>query len=192
MQAPGSAVIGGPRPGLLESVRVLGIRVKAVRTRTYGVVLVGSGVALLAGLAAADTTVPPRTKGPLLAWLKAGAYRASYTPEPAVRESAIGVHGRYVRSWYSPVLTEDLLAGRSTFRKGAAMVKELYLDGRDEVVGFSVMRKLRRRSGLRGKGWLFYESLDGTNDGVLFGRGLSVCVGCHRSGTDYLRSDFRP
>jgi len=73
------------------------------------------------------------------------------------------------------------------------MVKELYLRGPDEPpVGYSVMRKLRSRSRLTGRGWLFYETFDGTNDAVSFGRGLAVCTGCHRTGVDYLRSAFRP
>jgi len=146
---------------------------------------------LVASVAGADSSLPPRQKGALLAWLRAGAYRASFTPEPAVRESAVGAHGPNVRSWYGPVLVEDLRAGQTVFRKGAAMVKELYFDG-DQVVGWSVMRKLRRRSGPAGGGWLFYETLDGRNPGALFGRGLRVCTGCHGSGTDFLLSGFRP
>jgi hypothetical protein len=146
----------------------------------------------LADTAGAGSDLPPRRKGALLSWLRSGAYRATYVPEPAVHTSAIGVHGQNVRTWYGPVLVEDLRAGRSVFRKGAAMVKELYLGGQGEVVGWAVMRKLRRRSGLTGRGWLFYESVDGTNDGAIFGRGRRICTGCHGSGTDYLRSDFRP
>jgi hypothetical protein len=144
------------------------------------------------GVAGAAPGLPPRNRTALLGWLRAGAYQATYTPEPAVHESATGVHGRHVRTWYSPTLVEDLRAGRPAFRKGAAMVKELYFGGTEEVVGWSVMRKVRRRSGPGGRGWLFYEALDGTNRDAYFGRGLAVCAGCHRDGTDFLRSDFRP
>ncbi|MBI3637326.1 MAG: hypothetical protein HY216_14120 [Candidatus Rokubacteria bacterium] len=91
------------------------------------------------------------------------------------------------------MLIEDLRTGRIPFRKGAAMVKELYLAGPNAPrVGYSVMRKLRLRSRPTGRGWLFYETFDGTNDAVSFGRGLPVCTGCHRSGVDYLLSTFRP
>jgi hypothetical protein len=73
------------------------------------------------------------------------------------------------------------------------MVKELYLNGPGAPpVGYAVMRKLRSRSGATGRGWLFYETFDGTNDDAAFGRGLPVCTGCHRSGVDYLLSPFRP
>jgi hypothetical protein len=41
-------------------------------------------------------------------------------------------------------------------------------------------------------GWLFYETLDATGRDAYFGRGLAVCAGCHRAGTDCLRSAFRP
>jgi len=154
--------------------------------------IVSLALALVAQVASAQSDVPPRRKGALLAWLKAGTYRASYAAEPAVHVSSSGVHGMNVRTYYGPILADDLRAGRTVFRKGAAMVKELYLGGTEQTIGWAVMSKIRRRSGRAGRGWLFYETLDGTNRGVSFGRGLPVCTGCHRSGVDYLRSDFRP
>ena len=157
-----------------------------------GRTLVLAALALLAQVASAGSDVPPRRKGALLAWLKAGTYRASYAAEPAVHVSSSGAHGLNVRTWYDPILADDLRAGRTVFHRGAAMVKELYFGGAEQVIGWSVMTKVRRRSGRVGRGWLFYETLDGTNRGVSFGRGLPVCTGCHRSGVDYLRSGFRP
>jgi len=72
------------------------------------------------------------------------------------------------------------------------MVKKLYFDNQDRPIGYAAMIKVRRRSGARGRGWLFYETLDSTNRAVSFGRGLGVCTGCHQSGVDFLRSGFRP
>jgi len=135
--------------------------------------------------------LPPRRMKRLLAWLRAGEYRSAYVAEPAVHTS-MAAHGAHVRTYYSPVLVEDLANGRTTFRKRAAMVKELYFSGTETVVGWAVMRKLRNRSGATGRGWLFYETLDGTNVGAIRGRGLRVCTGCHAAGTDFLLSLFRP
>jgi len=84
------------------------------------VVLLGT---LLASGAHAGA-LPPHGKRALLVWLKAGAYASSFTPEPEPHSST-SAHGPFVRTWYSPVLTEDLRAGRVPFRKGAAMVKEV-------------------------------------------------------------------
>jgi hypothetical protein len=67
-----------------------------------------------------------------------------------------------------------------------------FFEGRDEeVVGYSVMRKVRARSGPRGRGWYFFETFD---DSTLLarGRGAPVCVGCHRAGQDYYLLAFRP
>ena len=100
-------------------------------------------------------------------------------------------HGSNVRTWLNPILVEDLRAGRTTFRKGAAMVKELYFNG-DRVAGFSVMRKVRARSGRRGRGWYFFETFNGVTPIVTPGRGVAVCVGCHRSGHDYYLLGFQP
>ncbi len=147
-------------------------------------------VTLALGVEGALAQVPPRRQGPLLRWLQAGTYRQAYTPEPAVRAS-FTAHGQYVRTWYSPILVEDLRAGRPRFRRGAAMVKELFGSDPTAVRGWAVMRKLRPASGARGQGWLFYERLPG-GGGAFFGRGLGLCTSCHRAGADYLLSPFRP
>ncbi|MGH7895521.1 MAG: hypothetical protein ACREQL_12690 [Candidatus Binatia bacterium] len=141
-------------------------------------------------LAAPSAEVPPTRAQALFRWLRDGVYRQTFTPEPAVRESAIGAHGLHVRSWYSPVLAEDLRAGVLPYRRGAAMVKELYFAGTEEVVGWSVMRKVRRKSA-GGRGWYFFETFDGRM-ALAKGRGVGICVGCHGAGTDFLLSDFRP
>jgi hypothetical protein len=151
------------------------------------------GMALVAALVtparAVDPTLPPLRTAALLRWLSDGTYRATYTAEPAVHEST-SAHGMHVRTWYSPVLTSDLASGTTPFERGAAMVKELYFAGTDEVVGWSVMRKVRRRSG-GGRGWFFFETFDGVR-ALARGRNVGVCVGCHRDGTDFLLSSFRP
>jgi len=138
---------------------------------------------------AADPTLPPKRLAALLGWLRAGAYREAYTPEPAVRVSS-SAHGMHVRSWYSPALVADLVAGTVPFRPGVAMVKELYFAGTETPVGWSVMRKVRRRS-VGGRGWFFFETLDGRR-AIARGRGVGICIGCHAAGTDFLLSEFRP
>jgi hypothetical protein len=147
-------------------------------------VLSGAGVVL-----AGDPTLPPKPLPALLAWLRAGAYRETYTPEPTVRVSA-SAHGMHVRTWYGPSLAADLRQGTVPFRPGAAMVKELFFDGDETVVGWSVMRKVRRRSA-RGRGWFFFETLNGRTP-IARGRGIGLCVGCHAAGTDFLLTEFRP
>jgi hypothetical protein len=150
----------------------------------------GVVVALALVAPAALAQIPPAHERALLRWLRAGTYRQTFTPEPAVHRSLTSAHGLNVRTWYGPGLVDDLRAGRVPFRRGAAMVKELYGAGDGTVVGWSVMRKIRPRSGRRGQGWLFFERLPG--GGRFFGRGLGACTGCHAAGTDYLLSPFRP
>jgi hypothetical protein len=151
--------------------------------------MMGFVLGLAVTTAAAPPDLPPTRRRALLAWLGAQTYRQAYVAEPAVHPS-LGPHGGNVRTWYSPTLVEDLAAGRTQFRKGAAMVKELYLTGTADVVGWSVMRKVRARSG-RGRGWYFFETFDGERV-VARGRGATACTGCHAEGVDYLRSSFRP
>lgn len=160
--------------------------------RAIGVV--GVVATLVTTLVAASSDVPPRGKRARLRWLKAGTHRERFVGESGVHPSTAEgrVHGANVRTYYNPILAEDLRAGRTTFRKGAAMVKELYFDAVTDVLGYSVMIKVRPRSGPSGRGWLFYETLDGTNRAAVSGRGLGICTGCHRTGVDFLRSEFRP
>jgi hypothetical protein len=96
----------------------------------------------------------------------------------------------HVRTWYGPSLAADLRQGTLPFRPGTAMVKELYFDGDETVVGWSVMRKVRRRSA-RGRGWFFFETLNGRTP-IARGRGIGLYVGCHAAGTDFLLTEFRP
>lgn len=139
----------------------------------------------------ADPSVPPTKKKRLLAWLADGTYRDLYVAEPEVHASA-GPHGGNVRTYFNSILVEDLRAGATTFRKGAAMVKELYFGGTDAPVGYAVMVKVKKNAGDRGQGWLFLETFDGTGNGAFYGRGIGVCANCHGAGTDYLLSPFRP
>jgi hypothetical protein len=154
------------------------------------VVLAISLVIVAGANAASDPTLPPTQTSALLRWLRDGSYRATYTPEPAVHSSATDAHGLHVRTWYGPVLTDDLGSGAVRYRRGAAMVKELYFNGTDDVIGWSVMRKVRRRSAA-GKGWFFFETFDGERP-LARGRGVRICVECHRDGADFLLSEFRP
>lgn len=149
-----------------------------------------ASVLLALTAAAGAQELPPTRKGPLLRWLKAGSY-TSWTAEPAVRPSATA-HTRYVRTFLSPTLVDDLATGQTVFRRGAAMIKEIYGSSPDRVVGWAVMRKVRARSGGGGRGWYFYETLDGSNAGAIVGRGKALCTGCHSDGTDFLLTPFRP
>jgi hypothetical protein len=148
-------------------------------------------LALAADVAAAAGDVPPRRRRALLAWLAGGTYREAFTPEALEAHPSAGPHGGRVLTYYNPILVEDLRAGRTVFRKKAAMVKELYFGG-TEVGGWAVMVKVRRRSGGAGTGWFFYETFDPTGRDTISGRGHRMCAPCHAEGLDFLRSDFRP
>ncbi len=151
--------------------------------RRAGALLLALG--LLVDVASAQS-VPPRRKGALRRWLEAGVYTQTFTPEASLRPSATA-HGRYVRTWLDPTLVADLRAGRMPFTKGASMVKELWSDDQQRLVGWAVMRKLRRRSGARGGGWLFYETVAGS---TYYGRGLRLCTSCHTAATEFLLTAF--
>lgn len=138
-----------------------------------------------------DESVPPTKKKKLLKWLKAGNYLETYTAEPEIHVST-GPHGGNVRTYYNPILVDDLNEGKTKLSRCATMIKELYFSGEEEVIGYAVMIKVKKKSRKKGKGWLFYETFDGTNEDASYGKGISECADCHRDGVDYLLSDFRP
>ena len=142
--------------------------------------------------ASSREVIPPTKRRKMVAWLKAGTYKKLFTGEPTVDRSS-GPHGGNVRTFYNPILTEDLKAGKTVWRSGAAMVKELYLSGKEEVKGYSVMVKVSESSGDNGEGWIFFETFDINSPGSgFYGRGIGVCANCHRGGVDYLLDSYRP
>lgn len=111
---------------------------------------IGGGSAINVARPARDPRIPPRRRNRLLAWLRAGDYKDSYAAEPAVHGS-LGPHGANVRTYCNPILVDDIRAGRFVWSKGAAMVKELYLGGAENVIGYSVMIKAAAASGSQGE-----------------------------------------
>ncbi|MBK7992056.1 MAG: hypothetical protein IPK14_01200 [Blastocatellia bacterium] len=146
---------------------------------------------LLNSKAARQNMIPPIKKKKMLAWLKAGRYKEQFLAEPTVHPST-GPHGGNVRTFYNPILVENLRAGKNTWDIGASMVKELYLGSTTQVSGYSVMIKVEEQSGNDGNGWVFFETFSGSADGAFYGQGLRLCSNCHRAGTDFLLATFRP
>jgi len=134
--------------------------------------------------------IPPTNKAKLINWLNNKGYKANFLPEPA-RHQSTGPHGGVVKTYYNPVLVNDLAARRKRFSKGAAMVKELFLGG-NTVAGYAVMVKTDRSPTVKAGDWLFYEAFDTNGQGAFYGKGIQLCAGCHSAGKDYLLSTFRP
>ncbi len=145
----------------------------------------------LSSTSARQNTIPPIKKKKMLAWLKAGLYKDLFTAEPNVHGST-GPHGGNVRTYYNPILTENLRQGKKTWDVGAAMVKELYLSSATQVSGYSVMIKVEEQSGSDGSGWIYFESFSGSADNAFYGKGIQICANCHRAGVDFLLATFRP
>lgn len=144
----------------------------------------------------ADTTswkdvIPPTTKAKLIKWLNKKNYQQNFIAEPSIHPTN-SPHGINVRTYYNPILALDLYADKTVFRKGAAMVKEIYMEDTNTVTGYAVMVKVQQHDNAQGEDWLFYETSDTKGKNALIGKNAPACTGCHQSGVDYLRSDFRP
>lgn len=143
-----------------------------------------AGAAGAAGGGAEQTGADaPAERAALELFLAEGAY-AGWPAEVSVHASPI--HGKGVRVFYGPLAAAAVRARAPTFPAGAATVKELWDKGR--VHGYSVWVKTAAES-QDGGAFYWYEAID---DGkVLYeGTGISVCVSCHSSGQDFLRSEL--
>ncbi len=123
----------------------------------------------------------------LFTWLQRGAYK-DYKAESAVHPSSSGpaVHGD-VRTFMNAKLDESLQAGNAEHPVGSVAVKELHKDGK--LYGWAAAIKARQDDG-KGNGWYWYEnlSISSNEKPVAAGVGHQLCVGCHSSGKDFVRT----
>jgi hypothetical protein len=116
----------------------------------------------------------------LLNWLQLQEYRC-WLGEPSPHPSA-GPHFGSVRVWFNPSLEEGLAGGVAPFPVDSVAIKELLgVDG-DDVLGWSLARKVA--SGAGPSTWYWYEWYEGST----FGAGVAdpTCSGCHSGGADFI------
>jgi hypothetical protein len=123
----------------------------------------------------------------IFAWLQKKNYR-SYKAEAAVHPSSSGVavHGD-VRVFVNDKLDTSMAASNALHPVGSAAIKELHKDG--ELIGWAAMIKTRKDDG-KGNGWYWYENLSTTDatKPVAASIGNNMCVGCHSTGMDFVRT----
>lgn len=101
-----------------------------------------------------------------------------------------GPHG-FQRTFMNTLLAESLEAGEAEHPAGAAAIKALYGQDRTTLTGWAVQVKVQEDSDA-GQGWYWYEILD-LRDGaapVADGNDEPLCINCHISGADFIRSPF--
>lgn len=143
--------------------------------------------AAMGAVGAAEAASPDDYASKVFAWLQTKNYK-NYRGESAVHPSSSGpaVHGD-VQVFVNKALDESMQAGNAMHPVGSVAVKELHKDG--ELYGWAAMIKARQDDG-KGNGWYWYEALS-TTDGsqpVAAAIGHNLCVGCHSSGQDFLRT----
>ncbi len=126
--------------------------------------------------------LPPLPGDALLPWLQDNRY-AGWAAESGVHPSA-GPHGGGVRTFVNDALFDSLAAGDATHPEGAAVVKELYDGG--TLDGWAVMLKVTPGTG--GASWYWYEIIGASV--VADDTDVGLCVGCHSSATDHVRTPF--
>jgi hypothetical protein len=117
----------------------------------------------------------PDTAAELLPWLEAKSYE-SFVAEPAYHESS-GPHGDAVKTFYSPLAMESLIAGESIIRSGGAVVKELTSGG--SLYGWGVYVRGTNAEGAAS--YYFYELI---KPNTVYGDAYNSneCTGCHQDG----------
>lgn len=134
---------------------------------------------------AAEELPPIDSADALEAWLAGGAYKA-WAAESKVHAST-GPHGGNVRTYVNAVALGSLAAAQPEHPQDAALVKELYGDSVDTLIGYAVMVKTAPQSE-GGANWYWYERLDATI--YADGPGVGLCTGCHGGGADYILTPY--
>ena len=122
------------------------------------------------------------TQDGITEFLETGEYR-DWTAEGAIHSSP--THGT-VRTFFNDTLLASLAAVPAAYPKESIAVKEIYEDDEETLKGWTV--EIKVGSGTSGNDWLWYEGFTPNYD-EFYGVGLSACVSCHSSGTDYVRSE---
>ncbi len=135
----------------------------------------------------------PTDTAALFRFLKDGGYKEFPAKESAVHASR-GPHAKFgwpVRVFLDAKMEGSLKAGNASHPVGAAIVKEMYNEKGDQLMGWAVMVKTDADSA-GGKGWFWYETTN-TRDAakvVASGNGVPGCFGCHSVGADFVLTSF--
>ena len=139
-----------------------------------------------------ESAVPTDTAA-LFRFLKDGGYKEFPAKETAVHASR-GPHAKFgwpVRVFLDAKMEGSLKAGNASHPVGAAIVKEMYNEKGDRLMGWAAMVKTDGDSA-GGKGWFWYETTN-TRDAtkvVASGNGVPGCFGCHSVGADFVLTSF--
>lgn len=134
-----------------------------------------------------DAVPIPQEASQIFSWLVAKKYKDSYTGESKVHTGSIHAP---VRAWFSPALFKSLTDGNAKHPLGAAAVKELYNNDQTTLKGWAVNIKVEDNG--QNTDWYSYEVFSTTNGSspAADGKGVSLCVSCHKSGKDFILSKF--
>lgn len=134
---------------------------------------------------AAEELPPIDSAEALEAWLAGGAYK-QWAAESSVHPST-GPHGGNVRTYVNAIALASLAAQQAEHPEDTAVVKELYGNSMDTLIGYAVMRKTAPQS-QGGANWYWYERINAT----IYADGLDVplCSNCHGAGADYILTPY--
>ena len=135
----------------------------------------------------------PTESAALFGFLKEGGYK-NFTAKESAAHASRGPHAKFgwpVRVFLDSKMDASLKAGNVSHPAGASIVKEMYNEKGDRLMGWAVMVKTGADSE-GGKGWFWYETTD-TSDAkkiVAGGNGVPGCFGCHSVGSDFVLTTF--
>ncbi len=138
---------------------------------------------VLAGCTSGPICAEPPRDGPTLAeWLADRCY-LDWAGEDAVRPSDMAAGG--ARVFVNPALDRSSAFGRDVHPVGAAAVREIYHEDLRTLRGWAVAVKVADAGD--DDDWLWAERWVDSGTTVAR-RGAPGCVGCHRTGTDFVQS----
>lgn len=121
----------------------------------------------------------------VLAFLQAGSYKNWATKQEALIDS-VSAHAGKTRTYFNDTAAAAAKANQNPLPKGSILIKDLLDFDGTMLRGQALMAKVSDGAG--GDTWVWFEGFLPSYSGSYYGIGHTTCVGCHSSGTDYVRT----
>lgn len=119
------------------------------------------------------------------AFLKGAGFLDWKTKQAAPIDS-VSAHASKTQTYFDDAAGSAAKAGQNPLPKGSVIVKSIYEADGTTLRGHALMAKVADGSG--GDTWLWFEGFLPDYANPYYGVGHSTCVGCHQSGTDFVRT----
>ena len=123
----------------------------------------------------------------IIAFIESGQFEEWKDRQP-VPINGVTAHRRISQTYVNQIAAEALAEDVSIFPVGSILVKTMFGKDRETVVGHALMAKIQ--PGPDNNTWVWFEGFLPRYSNPFYGRRVSICLGCHSEGIDYVRTEY--